>query len=269
MSIIYETKWSGIHAWDRTAIKYMPHHAHDYVEIMYILRGEICYYVNFEQYTLRAGDAVFVFPGQIHGHEASSDNCRCFTLLFPKGIPVFDGVFTCFLPKTPVVHIDCDKNCIEWFEEAHKANEDKTLPYAKGIVSGYISLILGKFLPSLSLCSIEPGESSVERRLIDYCSAHYKEQISLSTVASALGYSTTYISHLFSNRFKSGFSSFISTMRIEEAKKMLRGDKKITRIAFDCGLGSMRNFNRVFKETTGLSPTDYRAAHRNENEKTL
>ena len=264
MSIIYETKWSGIHAWERNAIKSMCQHVHDYVEIMYIARGELCYYVNFEKFTLREGDAVFVFPGQIHGHEHSSPDCKNYTLFFPKDIPIFDGVFTCSLPDCPVVHIERDNEFLEWFEAAYKANENKALPYAKGIVSGYISLILGKFLPHLTLHSIESGASTIERRLIDYCSEHYKEPISLHSVASALGYSTTYISHLFSDKFKSGFSSFVSTMRTEEAKKMLRGNKKITQIAFDCGFGSMRNFNRVFKEQTGLSPTHYRVSHRND-----
>jgi len=32
----------------------------------------------------------------------------------------------------------------------------------------------------------------------------------------------------------------------------------VTEIALRCGFGSIRNFNRSFKELTGLSPQEYR-----------
>ncbi len=34
----------------------------------------------------------------------------------------------------------------------------------------------------------------------------------------------------------------------------------VTQIAFDVGFNSLASFNRVFKETTGQSPTEYRAS---------
>lgn len=126
---------------------------------------------------------------------------------------------------------------------------------------GYISLILGRLLPLLALTPVDAKNMTTEQRLIRYCSAHYREPITLTSVADALGYSATHLSHLFTDKFKIGFSQFVSTMRVEDAKKMLRGDTAITQIAFDCGFGSMRSFNRVFKVYTGSTPSAYRALH--------
>ncbi|MBQ6614418.1 MAG: AraC family transcriptional regulator, partial [Clostridia bacterium] len=58
------------------------------------------------------------------------------------------------------------------------------------------------------------------------------------------------------------FTKFITLMRIEDAKKMLRGNKSITDIAFDCGFGSMRSFNHIFKAETSITPSEYRKLNR-------
>lgn len=261
MAIVYETRWSGIHAWHRAKVGSMHQHVHDYVEVIYVRSGTLCYSVNFTEYTLHAGDLIFAFPGQIHGHFASND-AENIALLFPKDLPIYDAVFCNMLPEDPVLRSAVDAETDGLLCAAAKMNSDRDQAYAKGITQGYISLILGRLLPLLSLQPIESSTSSVERRLIEYCSAHYKEPISLTSVADALGYSPTHLSHLFSEKFKIGFSQFISTMRIEDAKKMLRDSMPITQIALDCGFGSMRNFNRVFKEVTGKTPSEYRKTKR-------
>lgn len=256
MGIFFETKWSGIHAWHRTQVGFMHQHLHDYVEIIYVKHGEMRVYVNFEEFVLKDGDVILTFPGQIHGHEATT--AENFVLLFPKNLPVYDGVFTNMLPSSPVLRGKVDKETDEYFLMATGSYTNNNIPYYKGITQGYIALILGKLLPQIMLVPTSVKTTSVEQKLIEYCSLHYKEQITLSSVATALGYSSTYLSHLFADKFKVGFSKFISTMRIEEAKKMLRGDKSITQIALDCGFGSMRNFNRTFKESTGMTPSEYK-----------
>ena len=252
MAVVYETKWSGIHAWRRSKVGFMQQHAHDYVEILYSRESEWVCYINFKKYVLKKGDVLFAFPGQIHSHEATqSENIA---LLFPKNLPVFDGVFCNMLPELPIVcGIDDETDALFC-----KATEINDSIYAKGITQGYIALILGRLLPRLTLCEANQSEASTEEKLIKYCSNHYREPITLTSVADALGYSPTHLSHLFADKFKIGFSKFILNMRLEDAKKMLRGDKSVTQIALDCGFGSIRNFKRAFKDATGKTPSEYR-----------
>ena len=161
------------------------------------------------------------------------------------------------IPESPLITSAVNANTDELFVKAALMNSPE-VPYRKGVVQGYISLILGELLPKVKLLSANQVSETVEQKLIEYCSLHYKEAISLTTVADALGYSSTHLSHIFTDKFKIGFSKFISTMRVEDAKRMLRGDKGITQIALDCGFGSIRNFNRVFKEYTGQTPSEYK-----------
>ncbi|MBQ9428331.1 MAG: helix-turn-helix transcriptional regulator [Clostridia bacterium] len=259
MSIEYETKWSGIHAWYRQNVRYMHPHAHDYVEVLYARGGAWTVHLNFKTYSLQKGDLLFAFPGQIHAHEAA--DIENIALLFPKNLPVYDGVFDRYVPASPVLHGAVDGQTDEWFLSAAAANKSDS-PYAKGIAEGYIALILGRLLPLLPLMPVREHTVTKEERIIRYCSAHYHEPISLPSAAEALGYSPSHLSHLFKNKFQINFAKFITLMRIEDAKKMLRGANPVTQIALDSGFGSMRTFDQVFKASTGMTPVQYREKHK-------
>jgi AraC-like DNA-binding protein len=80
-------------------------------------------------------------------------------------------------------------------------------------------------------------------------------------LAERLGIKEHQLSMIINLAFKKSFSSFVNTYRIEEAKRLLKaGNQPITIISYDVGFSSLTSFNRVFKEYTGLSPTEYRTA---------
>lgn len=58
------------------------------------------------------------------------------------------------------------------------------------------------------------------------------------------------------------FKSFLNHYRIEEAKKLLQTpdvqETSIYNLAQDVGFGSLASFNRVFKESVGIPPTEFR-----------
>lgn len=58
------------------------------------------------------------------------------------------------------------------------------------------------------------------------------------------------------------FSTYLSSYRIEDAKRMLSDPtfarRQIIQIAFDLGYGSIAPFNRAFKESVGQTPSAYR-----------
>ena len=61
------------------------------------------------------------------------------------------------------------------------------------------------------------------------------------------------------------FYDFINHYRVEETKqRLLSPDYRhysIIAIAFDCGFNSEASFNRIFRQATGSTPSQYRKAH--------
>ena len=79
-------------------------------------------------------------------------------------------------------------------------------------------------------------------------------------MADLLGIKEHTLSRIVNTRFGKTFSELMNDYRIEYARKALReGKQPVTVISFDSGFSSITSFNRVFKEMTGVSPSEYRA----------
>ena len=67
------------------------------------------------------------------------------------------------------------------------------------------------------------------------------------------------LSRVINRHFGESFSALINRLRVEESQHLLRAtESPVTSIAFDCGFASITSFNRVFREATGVSPTEFR-----------
>jgi AraC-like DNA-binding protein len=106
----------------------------------------------------------------------------------------------------------------------------------------------------------ETLESPFIKRAKDYLQAHYSEKLSLGEVAKALNMSKFYFCKLFKKATGLHFTHYLSRLRLDKAKTLLLNPHlRISEIAFEIGFQSLTHFNRVFKELTGESPTDFRA----------
>jgi len=84
-------------------------------------------------------------------------------------------------------------------------------------------------------------------------------ELSRGKLALRLAVSEHNLSRIINQCFDQNFNTLINHYRVIEAKERLaKEDTAITIIAFDVGFSSIPSFNRVFKSTTGLSPSEYR-----------
>jgi AraC family transcriptional regulator of adaptative response / methylphosphotriester-DNA alkyltransferase methyltransferase len=78
-----------------------------------------------------------------------------------------------------------------------------------------------------------------------------------------LGISQNHLIHLFRQQYHMTPVEYITTLRVEKARQMLRHtDTKIVTIALLCGFGSLSNFYGFFKKQIGLTPSEYRKQSR-------
>ena len=89
------------------------------------------------------------------------------------------------------------------------------------------------------------------------------DNISIGTLATKLGIPEYKLRRLINRRLGyRNFNVFLNNHRIEEAKAALadptQAEVPVLTIAMDAGFQSLGPFNRAFKETTGVTPTEYR-----------
>jgi AraC-like DNA-binding protein/ligand-binding sensor protein len=92
-----------------------------------------------------------------------------------------------------------------------------------------------------------------------YIQDHLDEQLSLPRVADAVNTSSFYFSRMFKQVTGHTFTEYLSMVRIEHAKQLMRDqNKNITQIAYDSGFQSLSQFNRVFRKLQNEAPGTYR-----------
>ncbi|MGC8742579.1 MAG: helix-turn-helix domain-containing protein [Verrucomicrobiia bacterium] len=103
-------------------------------------------------------------------------------------------------------------------------------------------------------------EPSIIKRAKEFITQHQTEDFSLEDVAKAVNASPYYFCKIFKKYTGINFTDYVSRIRIERAKNLLMNPNiRICEIAFEVGFQSLTHFNRVFKRTTGLSPSEYRS----------
>jgi len=90
---------------------------------------------------------------------------------------------------------------------------------------------------------------------------YLEPKLSLYQLASLLGITSHQLSFILNNILKCNFFEFINYYRVEEVKKRLakKENKNFTifSIALECGFNSKASFNRIFKNITGKTPSEY------------
>lgn len=106
---------------------------------------------------------------------------------------------------------------------------------------------------------------SLKQRLFDILEndkPYLNDSLGLGELAEALDVSTKKLSELLNQHLNTNFYNFINEYRVKEviARLATTDAEKYTliAIAYDCGFQSKASFNRIFKQKTGQSPSDYR-----------
>lgn len=90
-------------------------------------------------------------------------------------------------------------------------------------------------------------------------------RLAIHDLARSLEIPPHHLSKIISMNFHSSFFEFVNAYRVEEFKhKVSSGEYKnltILAIAFECGFNSKSAFNRIFKESTGITPGDFLKNH--------
>lgn len=90
-----------------------------------------------------------------------------------------------------------------------------------------------------------------------YCNPDFQ----LTDLRQVLPLNRSYLSRFINSAYGCSFYQWVNDLRIKEAKRMMREQPEMTMedISKHCGFSYRRNFSRIFVETTGMTPSEWRS----------
>ncbi|MDG0811647.1 response regulator [Cohnella rhizosphaerae] len=95
-----------------------------------------------------------------------------------------------------------------------------------------------------------------------YIRQYYDREISLQFISGLVHLSKNYFANLFKKEVGESFLEYLTRIRIDNAKELLRQEMRTGDVGSLVGIPDPKYFSKVFKKITGLSPSEYRALHR-------
>jgi AraC-like DNA-binding protein len=117
--------------------------------------------------------------------------------------------------------------------------------------------------PKQSIPLSKPDEDFIEilKTIMISKKPYINNELNLYDLANFLNVSSSYLSYILNTCLDINFYQFVNKYRVEEAQRRIKNNdaQKFTllTIAFESGFNSKASFNRIFKNITGLTPSEY------------
>jgi AraC-like DNA-binding protein len=99
------------------------------------------------------------------------------------------------------------------------------------------------------------------RRIVQaklFIDANYSKQIDLESIASHAFFSKFHFIRLFKNIYNRTPHQYLTFVRIEKAKLLLKQGVAVSEVCYSVGFVSESSFTALFKRLTGRTPSDYK-----------
>lgn len=239
-------------------------HIHSQVELAIVESGTIKAIIGGKEITLGEGCGALICPHITHMYKSSDPNTQVSLFLFNTE---FINDFKSFFESGNVPFVKMDKSkCPEFAKSQVKYLIDFSHNYGFGrtVAKSLLTTLISGIMPAYSGGEFEEhverySNFEICRQLLLYIDNNILSDLSLEKISKALNIVPSYVSTVFSRSFKTSLNTYITKKRISVSKSLLiNSQKTITEIAFESGFSSIRSFNRRFKESEGLTPSEYR-----------
>ena len=104
------------------------------------------------------------------------------------------------------------------------------------------------------------GEPAWLKDARDFIHAHFKESISLSTVARIVDFHPSHVARVFRQKYNCSIGTYVRRLRLENAaEQLINTERSITEISHSAGFYDQSHFTSAFKLYTGTTPSKFRA----------
>ena len=243
-------------------------HWHTSIEIFAVMEGHLEFFMNKEEYPLKAGEQLIINSNEIHSIHAAE---RKKTVVLQIPLKQFENYFTAqrFI-RFRSQDAEADGKLASLIKKLYKVYTARDTGYEFGTMSLFYE-IMYMLVKNYRLTEAHEKEIRHSRKLdtlskiTTYMREHYKEDLKLSDLAATFGYSDAYLSRMFQKYAKINYKTYLQDIRMAYAyRDLMNTDRTISQIALDNGFCSSRGFSGEFQKRYGILPSEMR---KQENQK--
>ena len=243
-------------------------HWHTSIEIFAVMEGHVEFFMNKEEYPLKAGEQLIINSNEIHSIHAAERNK---TVVLQIPLKQFENYFTAqrFI-RFRSQDAEADGKLASLIKKLYKVYTARDTGYEFGTMSLFYE-IMYMLVKNYRLTEAHEKEIRHSRKLdtlskiTTYMREHYKEDLKLSDLAATFGYSDAYLSRMFQKYAKINYKTYLQDIRMAYAyRDLMNTDRTISQIALDNGFCSSRGFSGEFQKRYGILPSEMR---KQENQK--
>ena len=213
-------------------------------DLTFVLKGSLTYFIDGNKFLVKSGDAILIKHGALRMREENSkveyisfnftgDEISSLPLIFED----------CISYETKLLFSLCDE-----IVKTYALYEDK--------IDDVISLLIKFLSEKKKSMSENPLVSAIKKFILE----NMQENISLSLIASHVGYSPNYCDTVFKKHENVSVINYLISQRITEAKRLIiEGVLSLKDVALAVGYSDYNYFSRIFKKNVGCSPKDFSA----------
>jgi len=232
-----------------------PAHIHDDIELVFVKTGNGTAWCDGKSYQLTDGSWFLVFPNQVHRYADFVEGEYSVLILKPSDLLRYQQIFRAGAPANAAQSFQ-DTDGLRFLLDS--ALREFVRNGFNDVIAAYLTALFGKLLPHFPIVKSGFQRDNV-LKILEYCTSHYKEDLTVDFVAKQLHLSRSCVSHIFSDRISMSFSDYINSLRLSEATDILKNrEYSITEVANLSGFPTIRTFNRAFRKHYAMTPSEYR-----------
>lgn len=242
-------------------------HCHDFHELEIVTAGKCLECVNGVSINISKGDVYVLTPSDIHSFilDKSSEPLEILSVRFYEN-DIHGSLGDCLkkitMPIIPRISAK-EYELILTLATAARADIASARPELAASAVLMLEAVLHRLLSAENeYVSCGTTENSYAQAAIAFISQNYMNDIGLPDVAEHLAISKCYLSTIMTKTFSKSFRDILNVYRLRSARNLLLStDKSVTTICYECGYQNFAHFSRVFKNTVGVSPGEYRRSN--------
>ncbi len=222
-------------------------HFHINVEILIVKKGKYKLFYNGKGYAVGADNVAFIDSYELHGYGVTGEEARGDALLV---IPfTYLEKFNSFRKKAKIINpVIQDAQLVDnllSLVDRYLSNEQP-----QEIREAGIDLILALIEQKLEYSKNKESDDTVlVKKILQYIEKNFKEDVSLTAIAKALGYTKEHLSRTFNKCLKQSITTYINRLRLQYIEKVLSStDKNLTDVIFESGFNSVPTYYRCKKQ---------------------